>query len=145
MPHNTLNAGLMNFIQASPTPYHAVSNLSSALDDAGFLRLEEGRAWQLVKKQGYYVVRGGTSIVAFKTGEADLVESGIHMVGAHTDSPCLKVKPQPDIIREQYVQLGVEVYGVVLLKPWFDRDLSLPERVDNRDQSGHLKHVLVNF
>ncbi len=145
MPHNTLNAGLMNFIQASPTPYHAVSNLSSALDDAGFLRLEEGRAWQLVKKQGYYVVRGGTSIVAFKTGEADLVESGIHMVGAHTDSPCLKVKPQPDIIREQYVQLGVEVYGGVLLNPWFDRDLSLAGRVDYRDQSGHLKHVLVNF
>lgn len=145
MNQQELNAGLMQFIQASPTPYHAVVNLVSALDAAGYTGLEEGGQWQLEKNRGYYVTRMGSSIVAFTTGDADLAESGFHMVGAHTDSPCLKVKPQPEISRQNYIQLGVEVYGGVLLNPWFDRDLSIAGRVDYRGKDGKLAYRLINF
>ena len=67
------------------------------------------------------------------------------MVGAHTDSPCLMVKPEPDIVRKGYLQLGVQVYGGALLNPWFDRDLSLAGRVSYRDSSGGLRTALVDF
>lgn len=145
MEQQELNTGLMNFIQASPTPYHAVTNLAAELEAAGFVRLEESKAWQLEKGKRYYVTRSGSSIVAFRTGEADLTDTGFHMVGAHTDSPCLKVKPQPEIIKQKYGQLGVEVYGGVLLNPWFDRDLSLAGRIDYRRKDGSLAHTLINF
>ncbi len=140
-----LNAGLIDFIQASPTPYHAVSSLTALLEGAGFVCLGESEPWKLKKKQGYFVTRGGSSIIAFKTGSDVLPDTGFRMVGAHTDSPCLKIKPQPEINRYQYAQLGVEVYGGVLLNPWFDRDLSMAGRIDYREKSGKLSHCLINF
>ena len=140
-----LNSGLIGFIQASPTPYHAVNTLSAALKAAGFLSLNESKPWKLKKRQGYFVTRGGSSIIAFKTGNDDLASTGVRMVGAHTDSPCLKIKPQPEIHRYQYAQLGVEVYGGVLLNPWFDRDLSIAGRIDYREKNGKLSHCLINF
>jgi len=145
MNQQELNAGLMQFVQASPTPYHAVASLSAELDAAGFTRLEENARWQLERNRGYYVTRMGSSIVAFRTGDKDLSTTGIHMVGAHTDSPCLKVKPLPEIIRQKYIQLGVEMYGGVLLNPWFDRDLSMAGRVDYRGKDGKLAYSLVDF
>ena len=145
MNQEALNTGLMQFVQASPTPYHAVANLAAALAAAGFERLEESGQWQLDRSSSYYVTRAESSIIAFRTGQDDLAESGFHMVGAHTDSPCLKVKPQPEILRQQYIQLGVEVYGGVLLNPWFDRDLSLAGRVDYRDKDGKLGFTLIDF
>ena len=140
-----LNSGLIDFIQASPTPYHAVRSLACELEAAGFQYLDESEPWKLEKKQGYFVTRAGSSIIAFKTGNDDLAANGIRMIGAHTDSPCLKIKPQPEINRYQYGQLGVEVYGGVLLNPWFDRDLSIAGRVDYREKSGKLCHCLINF
>jgi len=145
MNQQELNASLMQFVQASPTPYHAVASLSAELDAAGFTRLEENARWQLERNRGYYVTRMGSSIVAFRTGDKDLSTTGINMVGAHTDSPCLKVKPLPEIIRQKYIQLGVEVYGGVLLNPWFDRDLSMAGRVDYRGKDGKLAYSLVDF
>jgi len=145
MNQQELNASLMQFVQASPTPYHAVASLSAELDAVGFTRLEENARWQLERNRGYYVTRMGSSIVAFRTGDKDLSTTGINMVGAHTDSPCLKVKPLPEIIRQKYIQLGVEVYGGVLLNPWFDRDLSMAGRVDYRGKDGKLAYSLVDF
>jgi len=145
MSTQELNNGLMNYIQASPTPYHAVSNMVSELEAAGFTSLLEGDHWKLEQGKGYFVTRSESSIIAFKTGSNDLADTGFHMTGAHTDSPCLKIKPQPEINRLQYSQLGVEVYGGVLLNPWFDRDLSMAGRVDYRDKQGELCFVLVNF
>ncbi len=145
MSQQELNAGLMQYLQASPTPYHAVANLSAQLDAAGFTALEEGGQWQLEKNRGYYVTRAASSLVAFRTGNADLATAGFHIVGAHTDSPCLKVKPQPEIVRQQYIQLGVEVYGGVLLNPWFDRDLSIAGRVDYRGRDGKLAWCLIDL
>ncbi len=145
MEHAQFNHGLLNFLDSSPTPWHAVATMKARLDEAGFTELDEKDEWSLDKGQGYYVIRNGSSIVAFRTGKGDVVESGIRMVGAHTDSPCLKVKPNPELRRKGFFQVGVEVYGGVLLNPWFDRDLSLAGRVTVLDDAGNVKDVLVNF
>ncbi len=136
--------GLLSFIQSSPTPFHAVEQMSSILDDAGFQQLREADAWQCSNPGKYYVTRNDSSIIAFTLG-GSLVEKGLRMVGAHTDSPCLKVKPNPEIIKESYLQLGVEVYGGALLNPWFDRDLSLAGRVSYVTKNGEVSNALIDF
>ncbi len=145
MQHSEFNQQLLEFLNASPTPWHAVANMAERLEQSGFRRLDERDDWELESGQGYYVVRNGSSIVAFRSGRRPVDISGIRMVGAHTDSPCLKVKPNPEIRRKGYVQLGVEVYGGVLLNPWFDRDLSLAGRVTYLDESGAVKDGLIDF
>lgn len=145
MEHIEFNKDLIDFLNASPTPWHAVSTMKERLEKAGFECLDERDPWALQPGHGYFVIRNGSSIVAFRTGKRDLAGSGIRMVGAHTDSPCLKVKPNPELRRKGYFQLGVEVYGGVLLNPWFDRDLSLAGRVTVLDDQGQVQDVLVNF
>jgi len=115
------------------------------LDKAGFVRLDEAQSWKLEKGKSYYVCRNDSSIVAFKTGHKDLTKTGIRITGAHTDSPCLKIKPTPDTKRQGYLQLGVEVYGGALLNPWFDRDLSIAGRVHYQTKSGELDSVLLDL
>ena len=144
MNDEKFNYDLMDFIAMSPTPFHAVEQIIYKLECAGYQRLYEADSWQLQEKQGYYVTRNDSSIIAFKTGE-EPVNNGINMVGAHTDSPCLKVKPEPDMLIKGYYQLGVEVYGGALLNPWFDRDLSLAGRVNYLDEDGDLCSTLINF
>jgi len=144
MNDEKFNFDLMDFIGLSPTPFHAVEGMIYKLECAGYRRLYEADSWQLEAAQGYYVTRNDSSIIAFKLGE-DPVSHGINMVGAHTDSPCLKVKPEPDMFKKGYYQLGVEVYGGALLNPWFDRDLSLAGRVNYLDEDGELDSVLINF
>jgi len=144
MNDEKFNFDLMDFIAMSPTPFHAVEQIIYKLECAGYQRLFESDSWQLQENQGYYVTRNDSSIIAFKLGE-DPVTNGINMVGAHTDSPCLKVKPQPDMLTRGYYQLGVEVYGGALLNPWFDRDLSLAGRVNYLDEDDELCSTLVNF
>ncbi|GHD48096.1 aspartyl aminopeptidase [Marinobacter persicus] len=145
MEHTDFNNDLIEFLDGSPTPWHAVNTMKSRLDAAGFQQLDERDNWSLEQGQGYYVIRNGSSIIAFRSGKKSPVEAGIRMVGAHTDSPCLKVKPNPEIRRKGFFQLGVEVYGGVLLNPWFDRDLSLAGRVTVLDEEGQVKDTLVNF
>ena len=138
------NQRLLAFLAASPTPFHAVANLAATLDAAGFTRLAELASWTLVAGGRYYSTRNGSSIIAFVVGRGPLDTRGIRMVGAHTDSPCLMVKPQPEITARGYFKLGVEVYGGALLAPWFDRDLSIAGRMVYRDGGG-LHQRLVNF
>ncbi len=145
MEHTEFNNDLIQFLNASPTPWHAVNTMKARLDAAGFQLLDERDEWALEQGKGYYAIRNGSSIVAFRTGINDVVNSGIRMVGAHTDSPCLKVKPNPELRRKGYFQLGVEVYGGVLLNPWFDRDLSLAGRVTVLDDAGKVQDTLINF
>jgi aspartyl aminopeptidase len=140
-----LNKNLMRFLQASPTPFHAVHELKKRLRDAGFLQLQERESWTLAKGERYFVSRNDSSIIAFVLGEAPIGEAGIRMVGAHTDSPCLRVKPRPDLVKFGYLQLGVEVYGGVLLNPWFDRDLSLAGRITYRSEENRISNRLINF
>ena len=137
--------GLLNFIQASPTPFHAVEQMAAILDENCFQRLNESEAWGLEAQTGkFYVTRNDSSIIAFTLG-SDPVEHGFRMVGAHTDSPCLKVKPNPEITKNCYFQLGVEVYGGVLLNTWFDRDLSLAGRVNYVTPDGAVGSTLIDF
>lgn len=145
MRHVEFIQGLLSFLRESPTPFHAVGSMVKRLIEAGFGELKEGDHWDLHSGQRYFVTRNGSSIIAFKLGRTDLLESGISMVGAHTDSPCLKVKPNPERISKNYFQLGVEVYGGALLAPWFDRDLSIAGRVSYLGKDNSINHVLIDF
>jgi aspartyl aminopeptidase len=139
------NGELGEFLDQSPTPFHAVSTMSEMLAEAGFTALSEAEDWSLQQGGKYFVTRNGSSLIAFIVGTDGLTETGIRMAGAHTDSPCLMVKPQPELLNNQYYQLGVEVYGGALLNPWFDRDLSIAGRLIYKDKNGQLKQKLVNF
>lgn len=140
------NAGLKSFLDSAPTPFHAVLSMAERLRMAGFTELNETDEWTLEAGQGYYICRNGSSIIAWRQPSAEAsVSKGWRLVGAHTDSPCLKVKPNPELHRKGYFQLGVEVYGGVLLNPWFDRDLSLAGRVSYRDGKGRICNELVDF
>jgi len=145
MEYADFNQQLIGFLNTSPTPWHAVTSMKQMLDDAGFEALDEKEEWSLESGKSYYAIRNGSSIVAFRTGRLPVDQVGIRMVGAHTDSPCLKVKPNPELRRKGYFQLGVEVYGGVLLNPWFDRDLSLAGRVSFLDDGGTVRDALVDF
>jgi len=142
--YNTPSQGLLDFLQHSPSPFHATQNMCQALQDAGYQALDERDTWQLQPQGRYYVTRNDSSIIAIQLGKNDPIEHGIRMLGAHTDSPCLKVKPQPETTKHGYWQLGVEVYGGVLLSTWFDRDLSLAGRVTFK-QNGQLHSRLIDF
>lgn len=140
-----LNQGLLEFLRESPTAFHATATMTRHLLAAGFERLSESDSWNLQSGKRYFTTRNDSSIIAFVYGAQPLLQTGIRMVGAHTDSPCLKVKPRPELNRVGYLQVGVEVYGGVLLGPWFDRDLSLAGRVTFRDEAGGLRSALINF
>ena len=141
---DTLNQGLIDFLKASPTPFHATASLAKRLEAAGYQRLDERDRWQTVPGGRYYLTRNDSSLIAIRLGKESPVSAGIRLVGAHTDSPCLRVKPQPELQRHGFLQLGVEVYGGALLAPWFDRDLSLAGRVTFR-QDGRVASQLVDF
>lgn len=148
MDQRQFNRRLLEFLAASPTPFHAVEQMSARLTDAGFVPLCEADAWQVEAGGRYFTTRNGSSIIAWRMpggGTADLSARGFRMVGAHTDSPCLKLKPRPVLYRNGYLQLGVEVYGGVLLNPWFDRDLSIAGRVSYETSAGAVSHALIDF
>ncbi len=139
-----LNQGLIDFLKASPTPFHATASLAQRLEAAGYRHLDERAAWHPEAGGRYYVTRNDSSIIAVKLGKRPPLEGGLRLVGAHTDSPCLRVKPQPELQRQGFFQLGVEVYGGALFAPWFDRDLSLAGRVTFRE-SGRVQSQLIDF
>ena len=124
-----LATDLLAFIDASPTPWHAVAESIRRLEAAGFRALDEKQKWALKPGDKIYVVRGGTSVAAFHLGTEPVDKAGFRLVGAHTDSPNLRLKPNPYYVKAGYQQLGVEVYGGVLWHTWLDRDLSLAGRV----------------
>ncbi len=145
MTNHSLNRSLLDFIQASPTPFHATATLKALFADAGFSLLDEARDWRLESGGRYVVTRNDSSLIAFVVGDRSPAEAGVRMLGAHTDSPCLRVKPQADMSNNGYYQLGVEVYGGALLNPWFDRDLSLAGRICFRDGNGRPGTTLIDF
>ena len=136
---------LLGFLAASPTPFHAVEQLAAFLTARGFGELAETARWICVPGGRYYVRRNGSSLIAFVKGRTPAPDAGIRLVGAHTDSPCLKPKPCPELRRSGYLQLGVEVYGGALLNPWFDRDLGLAGRITLRAADGGLSSRLVDL
>lgn len=142
---SAFNQELFQFLDESPTPFHAVKNQIKLLQAADFKRLSESECWALEPGKRYYVTRNESSLIAFIYGQENVIESGVRMLGAHTDSPCLKVKPNAAIITQSYLKFGVEVYGGALLNPWFDRDLSLAGRVIYRDSQQIIKSCLIDY
>ena len=133
---------LLDFIDVSPSPWHAVHSVEQRLLKQGFIQLKESDSWQLTTGNSYYVVRGGASIIAFTVGSQPLTESGFRIVGAHTDSPGLRLKPQAAFGSDGLVRIGVEVYGGPILATFTDRDLSIAGRVTVRTANGHDTRLL---
>ncbi|WP_346797514.1 M18 family aminopeptidase [Halomonas sp. Bachu 37] len=137
-----LLARLCDFLRDSPTPWHATANMAGRLESAGFRRLEETAAWQLSPGDRVYVTRNDSSIIALQLPQDEL--KSLRMLGAHTDSPGLRLKPNAAKHSAGWLQLGIEVYGGALLGPWFDRDLGLAGRVHVRHADGRLEGILLN-
>lgn len=136
---------LLKFIDASPTPYHAVENICQELKAEGGIELKEDENWSCKAGSLYYVVRNDSSIISFKVpAKVSLKNTAFNMIAAHTDSPCLKMKPRSDKGASNYVQWGVEIYGGVLLNSWLDRDLNLSGRV-SYIKKGEVKHRLISI
>ncbi|MFM9611641.1 M18 family aminopeptidase [Streptomyces sp. V2] len=130
---------LKSFLTASPTPYHAVATAADRLEKAGFRQLAETEAWEGASG-GMYVLRGG-AIVAWYVPEGAQPHTPFRIVGAHTDSPNLRVKPLPDTGAHGWRQVAVEIYGGPLLNSWLDRDLGIAGRLTLRDGSARLVNV----
>ncbi len=135
---------LLDFIDASPSPWHAVSTVAETLRKNGFRPLLEDQHWDLGKRGKYYVVRDSASIIAFVIGGKPISASGFRLVGAHTDSPSLRLKPKAAYATEGIAQLGVEVYGGPILATFTDRDLSLAGRVVVKSDNG-FTHRFARF
>ncbi|MBW1602288.1 M18 family aminopeptidase [Streptomyces sp. JJ66] len=127
---------LLTFLAASPTPYHAVANAAERLEKAGFRAVSETEEWDGASG-GRYVLRGG-AIIAWYVPEGATAATPFRVVGAHTDSPNLRIKPRPDTGAHGWRQLAVEIYGGTLLNTWLDRDLGLAGRLALRDGSTRL-------
>ncbi len=132
----TLSAAqdLIRFIDSSPSPYHCATNAAGRLIDVGFEEREPGAEAGAADNAGVHV-RGG-SLVAWRGPRQVGPATTFRLIGAHTDSPNLRVKPNPDGTRAGLAQLGVEVYGGVLLNSWLDRDLGLSGRLSGRTETG---------
>ena len=134
---------LLTFLREAVTPFHAVQAMSRRLADAGFEAVESFDPDTMVPGRGYFMTRQGSSLIALRAGQGEPAQ-GLRLVGAHTDSPNLSVKPNPVVGRGGCVQLGVDVYGGALLNPWFDRDLALAGRVTVLNAQGQLESVLFD-
>ncbi len=136
---------LLDFIDASHSPWHVVKSIEECLRGHHFTKLEETDQWHLQQGGRYYVVRDDSSIIVFIVGQKPSAEAGFKIVGAHTDSPGLRIKPNAAYATDGMVRLGVEVYGGPILATFTDRDLSLAGRVCYRSENGGIVTKLVNF
>lgn len=139
--------GFMDFVNASPTPFHAVKEVKDRLSIAGFKEIKEKESWSSACTPGgkYYLTRNASTLVAFAIGKKWKPGNPIAMIGVHTDSPCLRVKPVSRKQSDGYLQVGVETYGEGLWHTWFDRDLSAAGRVMVRDGKGSAVQKLVHI
>src|SRR4051794_25904115 len=134
---------LLGFLRGSPTPFHAVDQARRRLEARGFQALDEGEPWDRLGAGAYYVTSSGTNLFAFVLPEARGHRRQFRIVGAHTDSPNLRVKPNAEYTTEGHAQIAIEVYGGVLLNSWLDRDLGIAGRVIVRGDAGALTSQLV--
>lgn len=136
---------LLNFIDSSPSPWHAVKSIEDELSRFQFTRLNEADKWELQVNGRYYVVRDDSSIIVFVTGQKPLPETGFKIIGAHTDSPGLRIKPHPGLSTHGLLRLAVEIYGSPLLATFTDRDLSLAGRVCYKNDEEQISSRLLKF
>ncbi|EPS27002.1 Aspartyl aminopeptidase [Penicillium oxalicum] len=135
----------LSFVNASPTPFHAVQSAKDLLTKAGFEEIKEKDSWANTCKPGgkYFLTRNTTTLIAFAIGKQWQPGNSISMIGAHTDSPVLRVKPVSKKSGEGFLQVGVETYGGGIWHTWFDRDLGVAGRVMTRANDGSIVQKLV--
>ncbi|MCR4676364.1 MAG: M18 family aminopeptidase [Sphaerochaetaceae bacterium] len=134
---------LLDFIADSPTAFHAARSAVDLLEEAGFIRLDEKKPYEIKAGASYYVVRNSSAVIAFSVPSA--TPEALSIIAAHTDSPCFKIKENPEITNgEAYTTLNVEGYGGMIMSAWFDRPLSIAGRafVKNGDK---VEERLVNI
>lgn len=121
---------LTEFIYNSPSQFHAAREIVNVLEQNGFEKLNLGDNWSLETQGKYYCVKNSSAVVAFVVGKGNVEEHGFKLVGAHTDAPTFRIKPNPEItVENKYLKLNTEVYGGPILNTWFDRPLSIAGRV----------------
>lgn len=130
-----INQELFSFIESSPTAFHAVDTMKQMLDEEGYEQLLESRLWELKEGGKYYVIRNGTSLIAFRVPKKTFC--GFRIMAAHSDSPTFRIKEHPEMEAEgAYIRLNVEKYGGMLCAPWFDRPLSVAGRLVVKTEKG---------
>ncbi|KAL9247507.1 hypothetical protein vseg_020933 [Gypsophila vaccaria] len=139
---------LINFLNVSPTAFHAVDESKRRLKEAGFESISERDDWNLKAGKKYFFTRNYSTIVAFAVGQKYVAGNGFYIIGAHTDSPCLKLKPVSKVSKGGYLEVGVQTYGGGLWHTWFDRDLTIAGRIVIRkvqDGSTSYSHRLIRI
>jgi len=140
----SINKKMLEFLDASPTAFHAIDEIVKILEIDGFVELSEHEKWNIEINGKYYVTRNHSSIIAFKV-PADISDSGFHMVASHSDSPTFKLKPNSIMVTEdKYVKLNTEVYGGPIMNTWMDKPLSIAGRVMIKTDAG-IEERLINF
>lgn len=129
-----MNEKLFDFIEKSPTPFHAAANVSTVLKAAGYTELCEGKPWQLEGGKGYFVTRNGSSVIAFRLPEGDF--SGFMIAASHDDSPAFKIKENAELKDRFWVRFSTEKYGGMICSTWLDRPLSVAGRLMVRTENG---------
>lgn len=134
---------LLDFIKKSPTAFHAVKNVRDKLIENGYTELFESEQWEMKPGKGYFVIRDGSSVIAFFVPAEDY--SGIMVCATHTDSPSFKLKSKPEVTGGNgLVRLNIEGYGGMNRESWFDRPLSVAGRITVFD-CGKIKEYLVDI
>ncbi len=139
---NIVAEELVKFINESPVSFQAVETMGRELSGAGYEQLHENKKWDIKRGGNYYVIRGGSALIAFTVPDRF---SGFRIMASHSDSPSFKLKENPEIEAEKhYIKLNVEKYGSMLMAPWFDRPLSVAGRIVIR-RNGSLESVPVDL
>lgn len=127
---------LVDFLYDSPSACHGVKATQKILNENGFVEIKETDKWDLQAKGKYYVIKNDSALIAFEVGTGDIEETGFRLIGAHTDAPGFRIKPNPQMISEgKYVKLNTEVYGGPILHTWYDRPLSIAGKVSLKGSS----------
>lgn len=127
---------LIDFIHESPSNFHVVENIESKLKENEFSELDLRQKWDIKKGGRYYVKKNGTAIISFVIGDGEIEEEGFRIIGAHTDAPTFRIKPNPEIsVENNYLKLNVETYGGPILSTWLDRPLGIAGRVTLKSEN----------
>ncbi|KGN63500.2 hypothetical protein Csa_013168 [Cucumis sativus] len=140
--NNAVVTDFLQFLNASPTAFHAVEEAKKRLISVGYEQVSEKADWKLEAGKKYFFTRNHSTIVAFAIGKKYVAGNGFHIIGAHTDSPCVKLKPVSKVTKGGYLEVGVQTYGGGLWHTWFDRDLTIAGRVIIKEKnSGSLSYI----
>lgn len=121
---------LIDFIHESPSAFHVVKYTKEELIENGFIELDSKEKWNIKREGKYFVTKNDSALIAFEVGKGDISKNGFKIIGAHTDSPTFKIKPNPEMVEEgTYLRLNTEVYGGPIFNTWLDRPLSLAGKV----------------